>query len=220
MKLTSLRIPHFSLLYLPTLSQVTTLMLLVSTISSISMSDRFSAIRKFSLSSYIPAALRAKNLFLLSIKYTLTQYYQNGLHRNSLSHPTLTSIYSFNLCVKQNKEHGSGGSYNYLNTLAFSWQCSWQCLIVPLWFPFQNKKTQKHLLGLDVFKFALLVQVLSKLKEFNIEFTPLPHYVAPAILAFLPECVYLKQPWHNALFWNAEAMEYLHKILLRVTDHP
>lgn len=120
MKLTSLRIPHFSLLYLPTLSQVTTLMLLVSTISSISMSDRFSAIRKFSLSSYIPAALRAKNLFLLSIKYTLTQYYQNGLHRNSLSHPTLTSIYSFNLCVKQNKEHGSGGSYNYLNTLAFS----------------------------------------------------------------------------------------------------
>lgn len=64
----------------------------------------------------------------------------------------------------------------------------------PYDFPFKTKKNQKHLLGLDVFKFALLVQVLSKLKEFNIEFTPLPHYVAPAILAFLPECVYLKPP--------------------------
>ena len=60
-------------------------------------------------------------------------------------------------------------------------------------------------MGLNVFKFALLVQVVGKLKGLKVGFTPLP---AMSWHSFPPDGVYLEQLQHMELLWNVEAMEY------------
>lgn len=136
---------------------------------------------------------------------TISSYYQNGFILKPFP-PYTSTVFILSSCWKQNKEHGSGVLCNYLKTPAFSWQCIWQCLIIPSQFPFQNKKPET----------PVGTPALQMCPFPSSPFSPTPQQVGrtgngvPAFAplhgtVFLPAWAGLEQPWHTEFSWNVKA---------------